>query len=615
MTTTAKGTAETSGYPTPAVSVARMFYDRVAATPDAEAFRYPRDGGWASVTWAQTAETVRVTAAGLLALGIRPEERVAIASATRIEWLYADLAIMCAGAATTAVYPSTGADDVAFILSDSGSRIAFAEDDVQVAKLREQRDHLPDLIRVVTFDGTPDGEWVLSLEDLQALGAKHLVEHPTAVDEAVAAVGPDHLATLIYTSGTTGQPKGVELPHRCWTYIGAGATTLNVLSRGDLQYLWLPLSHSFGKMLEAVQLQIGFPTAVDGRMDKIVDNLGVVRPTFMAGPPRIFEKVHAKVVQTVEEEGGVRYLLFKWAFGVGHQVAQARLENRRPNPVLLAQFALADRLVLSQIRARLGGRIRFLVSGSAALSKDVADWFYAAGLLVLEGYGLTETSAAACIVRPEEPAFGVVGPPLAGTEVKVAHDGEILLRGPGVMRGYHNLAEDTAEVLTEEGWFATGDVGDVDPAGRLRITDRKKDLIKTSGGKYIAPQAVEVMFRAVCPLASQMLVHADGRNYATALITLDPEALAQWGRAQGLSATDYPALAGDPAVHEYVDACVQELNGRLNRWETVKDFRILDHDLSVEDGELTPSMKVRRKVIEARYGSLLDSMYGGPRHA
>jgi long-chain acyl-CoA synthetase len=586
-----------------------MFYDRVAATPHAQAFRHPTTAGWASVTWAQTAETVRTMAAGLLALGIQPEQRVAIASATRIEWIYTDLAIMCAGAATTAVYPSTAGKDVAYILADSGTRIVFAEDDTQVAKLRAQRDHLPDLIRVVTFDGQADGEWVLSLADLQALGAKHLVENPTSVDEAVAAVQPEQLATLIYTSGTTGRAKGVELPHRCWTYIGAGAEAIGILRPDDFQYLWLPLSHSFGKMLEAVQLQIGFPTAVDGRMDRIVDNLALLRPTFMAGPPRIFEKVHAKVVQTVQEEGGIKLRLFTWAFGVGSRVSQARIEGRRPNPLVQAQFALADRLVLSKVRARLGGRIRFLVSGSAALSQDIAAWFHAAGLVVIEGYALTETGGGACIGSPEHPMFGVVGPPLVGSEIKLAADGEILIRGPLVMRGYHNLPDATSEVLAADGWFATGDIGEIDDAGRLRVTDRKKDLIKTSGGKYISPQAIEVMFKAVCPLASQMLVHADRRNYATALITLDPEALAQWARAQGLTATDYPSLAADPAVHAYVRSSIEELNGRLNRWETIKDFRILDHDLSVEDDELTPSMKVKRKTMEAKYAALLDSMY------
>lgn len=607
--TTIAGSQDTSTYPTPAVSVPRMFYDRVAATPEAEAFRFPTDGGWASVTWRGTEEKVRAMAAGLLALGIRPEERVAVASTTRIEWLYADLAVMCAGAATTAVYPSTGADDVGFILADSGSRIVFAEDDAQIAKLREQRDRLPDVVRVVTFDGEADGAWVLTLEDLQALGAKHLVENPTAVDEAVAAVRPEHLATLIYTSGTTGRPKGVELPHRCWTYVGAGAEALGILSREDLQYLWLPMSHSFGKMLAAVQLRIGFPTAVDGRIDRIVENLAVVRPTFMAGPPRIFEKVHAKVVQTVEEEGGLKLRLFTWAFGVGHEIAQARLEGRRPSRLVRAQYALADRLVLSKVRERLGGRIRFLVSGSAALSTDIGSWFHSAGLLVLEGYALTETSAAAAITLPTDPAFGVVGPPFVGTEIKIAADGEILVRGPGVMRGYHHLPEATAEVLSDDGWFATGDVGEFDDSGRLRITDRKKDLMKTSGGKYVAPQPIEAMFKAICPLASQMFVYADGQKYATALVTLDPEALAQWGRAEALTASDYPSLSRDPAVHRYVQGCVEELNGRLNRWETIKDFRILDHDLSVEDGEMTPSMKVKRKVIEAKYAALLESMY------
>ena len=611
MARTTSGSTDPSSYPTPAASVPRMFYDRVAATPHAEAFRHPAPVGWTSVTWAQAEETVKTMAAGLLALGILPEQRVAIASATRIEWLYADLAIMCAGAATTAVYPSTAAADVAYILADSGTRIVFAEDDTQIAKLRAQRDHLPELVRVITFDGEADGEWVLSLADLEALGARHLSENPRAVDDAVAAVEPEHLATLIYTSGTTVQPKGVELPHRCWTYIGAGAEAIGILRPDDLHFLWLPLSHSFGKMLAAVQLQIGFPTVVDGRMDMIVDNLATLRPTVMAGPPRIFEKVHSKVVQTVEEEGGTKARLFAWAFGVGNAVSRARAEGRRPSPLVRAQYAIADRWVLSKVRARLGGRIRFMVSGSAALSQDVAAWFHAAGLVLIEGYGLTETGGGACIGDPDNPLLGIVGPPLVGSEVRLADDQEILIRGPHVMRSYHNQPGATSQVLTHDGWFATGDIGELDDAGRLRVTDRKKDLIKTSGGKYISPQAIEVMFKGICPLASQMFVHADRRSHATALVTLDPDALAQWALAQGLAAADYPSLAADPAVEEYVRSSVGELNGRLNRWETIKDFRILDHDLSVESDELTPSMKVRRKTMEAKYGPLLDSMYDG----
>ena len=590
-------------------SVARMFYDRIAATPQAEAYRFPSPSGWESVTWAEVAEIVEVLAAGLLATGIRPEDRVAISSSTRIEWIYADLAITCAGAATTTVYPTTSAEDVGLILADSGSRVAFAEDDVQVAKLRALRDRLPELRHVVTFDGESDGDWVLSLQDLRERGVAYLAEHPTAVDEAVEAIRPEHLATLIYTSGTTGRPKGVELPHRCWTYIGAGAEELGILSSEDLQFLFLPLSHSFGKMLQAVQLQIGFPTAVDGRMDRIVPNLAQVRPTFMAGPPRIFEKVHGKMVQTVEEEGGVRSALFDWAFRVGSKVSKATLEGRRPGPVTRAQHVVADRLVLSKVRDRLGGRIRFLISGSAALSPEVADWFHAAGMLILEGYGLTETSAGACIVRIEDPVFGRVGPPIDGTEVRIAPDGEILVRGPSVMRGYHGLPEATDEVLDAEGWLSTGDVGELDERGHLRITDRKKDLIKTSGGKYIAPQGIETLFKAECPLGSQMLVHAEGRNYATALITLDQDALEQWAAARSIAETDYARLAARPEVRAYVQKCLDQVNSRLNRWETVKDFRILDRDLTVEDDEVTPSMKVRRRVVEQRYEKLLDEMY------
>jgi long-chain acyl-CoA synthetase len=605
------GNLDPTRYPTPAPSVPAMLRTRVSRSPDVEAFRFPRDGGWTSVTWAQLWETVKITAAGLLALGIRPEDRVAIASSTRIEWVYADLASMCAGAATTAVYPTTGGQDVAFILADSGARIAFAEDDVQVTKLRAQRDRLPDLVHVVTFDGQADGEWVLSLTDLQALGAKFVAENPGAVEQSVAAVEPTQLATLIYTSGTTGQPKGVELPHRCWTYLGAGTEAIDLLSAHDLHYLWLPLSHSFGKMLLAVQLQIGFTTALDGRIDKIMENLPVVRPTFMAGPPRIFEKVYATVIQTVQEEGGLKYRLFNWAVNVGHQGAHARRDGRRPSTAARAQYAVADRLVLSRIRARLGGRLRFLVSGSAALSQDIAAWFAAVGIPVIEGYGLTETSGGACIGSIEHPRPGVVGPPLVGSEIKLLDDGEVLIRGPMVMRGYHNLPQVTAEVLSADGWFATGDIGELDAEGRLRVTDRKKDLIKTSGGKYIAPQVIEVMFKAVCPLASQMLVHGEGRKYATALITLDPDTLSQWARAQALPSTDYQALTANPAVERYVRGCVDELNGRLNRWETIKDFRILTHDLSVADDELTPNMKIKRSVVEAKFRSLLESMYKG----
>lgn len=613
MTVTNSGSA-TAPHPTPAQSVGHMFRERVAATPDSPAFMRPAGDGWETWTWQQTANRVETLAAGLLALGLAPENRVAIISSTRVEWILADLAIMCSGGATTTVYPTTVAEDVTYILADSSTRFAFAEDETQLAKLREQRGYLPALQRVILIDGLPgayDGDWVMTLDDLSRRGIEYLRDHPGAVEAAVHEVKPDHLSTLMYTSGTTGRPKGVELTQANWTYEGASVAAVDLVRPNDVEYRWLPLSHSFGKVLLAAQLQVGYCCAVDGRIDKIVDNLAQVRPTFMAGAPRIFEKVHARVSQMARSEGGAKAKIFDWAFSVGLQVSRMRREGRAPSPVLSAQHAVADKLVFTKIRARLGGRIRYLVSGSAALSAEVAEWFHAAGLTILEGYGLTETSAGSCLNRPDRFRFGTVGEPLPGTEVRVAEDGELLLRGPGVMRGYHGQPGQTSEVMLPGGWFASGDIGEIDEGGRVRITDRKKDLVKTSGGKYIAPGAIEAMFKAVCPVAGQVLVHADRRNYVTALVTLDPDAITQWAEANELGGSDYATLTRHDKVRDFVSGCFDQLNHRLNRWETIKDFRVLDRDLTVEGGELTPSLKVRRKVVEDRYESVLDSMYGG----
>ena len=598
-----------------APSVARMLADRVAATPGGEAFRWPVAGAdgtesWESMTWARTGERVTELAAGLLALGLRPEQRVVVYSATRIEWVLADLAINTAGGATTTIYPSSQPEDVLHIASDSGAVIAFVEDETKAALLRELADKTPDLGYVVLLEGAGSGtDRELSLDDLAERGRVLLADTPDAVDTVVAGIAPDHLATLIYTSGTTGRPKGVELTQDNWTYEGAAVDRLGILRPDDLQYLWLPLSHSFGKVLLAAQLQIGFATAVDGRIDKIVENLATVRPTFMAGAPRVFEKVHNRVVAAVEAEGGIKATLFDRAFRTGRKWSAAEQQGRRPGPALRVSHAVADKVVLSKLRERFGGRIRLFVSGSAALSRDIAEWFHAAGMLIVEGYGMTESSAATAVNLPGRFRFGTVGPALPGTELRIADDGELLIRGPGVMRGYHGLPEATAEALDADGWLHTGDIGELDADGFLKITDRKKDMIKTSGGKFVAPQPIEVTFPVICGLASQFVVHGDGRNYVTALVTLDPDALAQWAESNGVAERDPAALARRDDVRAVVAAGVKQLNAGLNRWETIKDFRILDHDLTVESGELTPSLKLKRRVVERRYKAVLDEMY------
>jgi long-chain acyl-CoA synthetase len=600
------GVTETTLLAARPASVGAVLSHRVAASPSKEAFRYVEGDRWVSLSWSQTKDKVFQLAAGLLALGIEPQDRVAIASSTRMEWVLADLAIMCAAGATTTIYPSTQHDDVGYVLADSQSRVVIAEDDLQVEKVVDHLDELPELLQIVQVDGKVDHPKVIGWADLEKLGREHLDAHPTAVDDVIAAIGPEDLATLIYTSGTTGRPKGVRLVQDCWTYLGASVEAFDIISADDLQYLWLPLSHVFGKALIAIQLYIGFTTAVDGRIDKIVENLAEVKPTFMCGAPRIFEKVRARVMTTASH--GVKAKIFDWAFGVGRKVSPVRLAGEEPSGLLALQYRLADRLVFSKIKARMGGKIRFFVSGSAPLNSEVQEWFYATGLLVLEGYGLTETSAVSCVNNPRATRFGTVGPPIPGTQVRIADDGEILVKGPGVMRGYHNAAEATAEAL-KDGWFATGDIGELGEKGYLRITDRKKDLIKTSGGKYIAPQKVEGVLKAVCPYISQVIVHADGRKYATALITLDPEAIEGWAKEEGLSYSSVAELARSQEVHDLIDGFVAQGNQELERWETIKKFEILATELSVDEGEVTPSLKVRRKAVEKKYADVLNSMY------
>jgi long-chain acyl-CoA synthetase len=588
-----------------------MFLDRVRETPEREAYRFPVGDTWASKTWREAGDQVERLAAGLVGLGVEPGQRVAIASGTRYEWILADLAIMCAGAATTTVYPSTVSTDVAFILADSDSRVVFAEDDTQVAKLREHRAELPSVHKVVVTEGsadTDDDPWVMSLEALEQQGAALLAEQPDVVDQRVRAIEPESLATLIYTSGTTGRPKGVRLRHSGWTYEGAAIASLGFLSVDDLQFLWLPMAHSFGKVLLTTQLAVGFPTAVDGRVDKIVENLAIIKPTFMGAAPRIFEKAYGRIVTMAHNEGGAKARIFDWACGVGREVAKLKLAGEPVPRGLRVKHGLADKLVFSKVRDRFGGRVRFFISGSAALSREVAEWFYAADILILEGYGLTETSAGSFVNHPESHRFGTVGHPFPGTEVRIATDGEVLIKGPGVMDGYHNLEEETAATLVGDGWLATGDIGEVDD-GFLRITDRKKDLFKTSGGKYVAPSNIEGQFKAICPLASQMVVHGHDRNFVTAIVTLDPDAVAVWANHNGLEGQSYSEVVGSQKMHETVDGYVNELNTRLNRWEQIKKFILLEHDLTVETGELTPSLKVKRRVVEANYRERLDALY------
>ncbi|MBX7098792.1 MAG: long-chain fatty acid--CoA ligase [Myxococcaceae bacterium] len=587
-------------------SVPEMLLHRITATPQATAYSYPEGSGWKQVTWKEFGEQVKAVSLGLRALGLKDEERVAIISGTRYDWVVADMGILCGGGATTTVYPSNTAEETGYILKDSDTVIAIAETQAHLDNLVAQRANLPKLKHVVTFDGKASADgWVMTWADLMAKG-KASTEDWAGICKAVKS---DAIATLIYTSGTTGKPKGVVLTQDCWVYEAEAIDELRLLLPDDVQYLWLPLAHSFGKVLEVAQLKIGFHTAVDGRVDKLVENLAQVKPTFVAAVPRIFEKVYNKVVQGAKSGGGAKWAIFKWAIEVGKQVSALKQQRQPVGGLLALKNAIATKLVFSKLQQRFGGRLRYFVSGSAPLSREMAEFFHACGILILEGYGLTETSAASVVNRPESFKFGTVGPPVPGTQLKIAEDGEILLKSRGVMRGYHNLPDATAEML-KDGWLYTGDIGEVDAQGILRITDRKKDLIKTSGGKYVAPQHIEGKLKALCPYISQVLVHGNNRNFCSALVALDPESITAWARENGV-AGNYAQIVKDPKVHAMLKPFFDQLNGSLANYESVKKFAVLPQDLTQEAGDLTPSLKLKRKVVEGKYKDLLDGFYAG----
>lgn len=596
--------------PAPYRSIPDLFFARVTATPDAPAFLYPEEGIWKTLSWRETASRVRELACGLVSLGLTKGDRVAIVSTTRLEWILADLAVACAGGVTATVYPVSTEEDTSFILTDSRAAIVFAEDAAQARRIASRSDALPRLRHLVLFDasaGLPGD--AMSLLDLAALGRAWDAAHPGGYDAAAGAAGPSDLATLIYTSGTTGRPKGVELPHDCWLFEIESIGALGLLGPTDLQFLWLPLSHVFGKVCVTLGIGFGFPTAVDGRPDRIAENLAAVKPTFVCVVPRIFERVHAKVLERALAGGRAKAAIFRWALGVGTEVSQRRRDGRRIGVFLEARRRVADALVFEKVRQRFGGRLRFFICGSVALAKELTGFFAAFGVTILEGYGLSESTAMTVSNLPDRNRWGTVGLPIPGMEVSFAGDGEILLRGRGVMRGYHGLPDETARAIDPNGWLHTGDIGALDAAGHLTITDRKKDLIKTSGGKFVAPQHVEGRLKLETPVIAQVLLHGEGRRFCTALISLSEEELLAWARAEGIRDASYADLVRDARVVEFIRRHVEHVNANLARYEAIRRWAILPAELKIETGELTPSLKVRRRVVEQRYRDVLEGLY------
>ncbi len=595
-----------------APSYPAMFRERVAADPARVGFTVPDGDGWRDVTWGEVRDVADRAAAGLISLGLLPEQRVSIACSTRFEWVLADLGIACAAGATTTVYPNTSAEDVLYIVANSESVMMIVENASQLHKVQHVPELSARLSHIILLEddrpaGQPADDRIINWEELLEKGRRQLSQHPHCVDEAIATIGPDSLSTLIYTSGTTGRPKGVELLHRSWTYEGAAVKYLDFVNPDDVLYLWLPLSHVFGRDLLAVQLAVGFKAVVDGRIDRIVQGLGETHPTILVGVPRIFEKVRAAVL-TMNPQQGLKGRISRWAFRVGRDSRPYRLAGRPLPRTLAVQYSVADRLVFSKLKQKLGGRMRFMISGSAKLSVQVQEWFYSAGITVVEGYGATETAAITFLNLPGQPRFGTVGPVIPGLETTIAQDGEILVKGPTIARGYHNLPGQTAETFVD-GWYHTGDIGVLDADGYLTITDRKKDLFKTSNGKYVAPQKIENTVMANIPYLSQVVAIGENRKYVTALVALDPAQLQKWAERRDRSELSYAELTQLPEIRKSIDRRMRKVNGRLERWEQIKRYTILDSELTLADGILTPSLKVRRDEVRAVYGPVIEAMY------
>ena len=591
-------------------SVGGLFRSRASQDARRTAALRKKNGAWTPLTWGELQSNTEEVANGLVALGVQGGDKVSIISSTRVEWSMFDFGVAIAGAIAVPIYHSSTAEEIRYILENSGAVLAVVEDPKQLAKLREARSRLPRLRNVVVIDGEGDGEWALSFAQLVARGKQG--GGAREIEARLAAQKRDDLSTILYTSGTTGVPKGVMTTNDQMLFASEVVVGSGLLSRDDSHLLFLPFAHSFAQIIKAAWLGSGLTMIFAESVDRLVDNASETGPTVLSAVPRVFEKAFNNVITGGMAQGGLAGRLFRMAMAEFDKYAKAKDEGRAYSSF---PFTIAKKLVFPKIyqklHKRFGGRIHTFVSGGAPLARKIAYFFDLLGFNILEGYGLTETIAVTSVNLPGFNKLGTVGRPLPGVEVKIAPDGEILERGRHIMRGYFGMPEATAEVIDSEGFFHTGDIGEVDRDGFLRITDRKKDLIKTSGGKYIAPQALEGALKTMSEMVSQVVVIGDRRKYVSVVVTVSEDQAKKLAAEAGEPAGTYAEAARCNAVRAKIQAAVDQLNSTLPSYETIKRFTILDRDLSQEAGDLTPTLKVKRKVITQKFKSQIDAMYDG----
>ena len=596
----------------PKSTLTRLFYDAVrlhGGKPKAVACK-PAGGAWRSLTHQDLAQRVRRAGLALKRLGVRRGDRVAILSENRPGWLVADFACLAVGAADVPIYPTLPARQIEYILRDSGAVAVFVSSAPQLAKILEVRAGLPALGRVIAMDPDARAPGVTGLAELYAMGAEAEAAGEGAGFETEAlAAQPDDLATIIYTSGTTGDPKGVMLTHdNIWSNVVSVLQSFHV-GPEDSTLSFLPLSHIFERMAgHYLMFHAGATIHYAESIDTVPANLIEVGPTIVTSVPRLYEKMYARVLENALAGGAIKKRIFFWAKAAGERWADCAFAGQRPPLLLSRQYALAQRLVFSKLKARTGGHIRFFVSGGAPLPADIAKFFYAAGLPILEGYGLTETSPVICVNRLEHVRVGTVGPAIHGVEVRIGADGEILTRGRHVMRGYFNKPDATREALDADGWFHTGDIGELDAEGCLRITDRKKDLIVTAGGKKVAPQPIEQLVKHNKYVANAVML-GDRRKFCIMLVVPNFDQLERWAAYKQLAFANHRGLIRLPEVGAKMEREVLKMLPDLARHETPKKVLLLEHDFSIENGDLTPTLKVRRRIVEKKYQRQIDALY------
>ena len=577
-------------------TIPALWHAAVDGSRSYPAFLVEERGGWRAVGWEEAGQAVDELAAGFLSLGIEQGERVAILGRTRLEWTLCDYSLASIGAVTVPVYPTSSTLECAYILGNAGARAIVCEDEQHYATVAPVRSELFALDHVVAMEGRPSG--AVDLTELRERGRSFSEARPRAIEERRAGVGEDDLLTIIYTSGTTGPPKGCMLTHRhFWAMVDMLRRLEGFWGEEDRVLLYLPLAHNFARLVQYGGAGVGFTIGLCSDISSVPEALAAVRPTILPSVPRLFEKVQGSVEARFAETKGPRRKLGDWALSVGRRSAAERSRGVAPSRALALQRSLADRLVFAKVKQRLGGRLRFAVSGGAPLSREVAEYFDALGILILEGYGLTECTTASHVNVPGAFRFGTVGRPFPGIEVRIEEDGEVLLRGETVFAGYYGDERATREALTEDGWLRTGDIGSVDSDGFLTITDRKKDIIITAGGKNVAPQPIENAIKTA-RIVSNALVVGNRRPYVVALVTLDREEIAR----SGSSAAD---------VQTVVEGSVEEANRMLARPEQVKRFAVLPRDFLPEHGEVTPTLKLRRHICEEHFRDEIEALYEG----